>query len=210
MINWRIPLFVVTTACVVAAMPPADGARPLSHGRVDADTLRFEYKARHMGVVARIVVYAPNEDAARTASSSAFERIAAIDGALSNYRHNSELGRLVSAAARAPHPEPVTVSSDLLRVLVAADSMWRASEGAFDPTVGPLTTSVGGRHAKPKRCPSNAISTPLVAGSGGRTCESMTPQRRCSYFEPASRLIPAASPRATRVMRRCACSAELD
>jgi len=87
-----------------------------------------------MGVDARLVVYAPDQAAAERACKAAFQRIAALDSIMSDYRRDSELNRL-SAGAGGP---AARVSSDLFIVLRRAQEVARRSEGAFDVTVGPL------------------------------------------------------------------------
>jgi len=80
------------------------------------------------------VVYAPDRAAAERACATAFERIAALDSIMSDYRRDSELMRL---CARAGGP-PVRVSPDLFTVLRRAEEVSRQSDGAFDVTVGPM------------------------------------------------------------------------
>ena len=87
-----------------------------------------------MGMIVRLVVYADREETAEAACEAAFARVKALDATLSDYRANSELGRLNAAAGGAP----VAVSDDLWRVLIAADRLWRQSDGAFDASVGPV------------------------------------------------------------------------
>ena len=96
---------------------------------------RYEFAEPHMGTLVRIVLYAPGEAAAGDASKAAFGRIAALDEALSDYRDSSEL----MAVSRRAGTGPVEISDDLLRVLRAAQRIARASHGAFDVTVGPLS-----------------------------------------------------------------------
>jgi thiamine biosynthesis lipoprotein len=74
------------------------------------------------------------EATARRASRSAFDRIAALDAAFSDYQPDSELMRLCD---RAGGP-PVGVSDDLLDILQRSKAMYEKSSGAFDVTVGPL------------------------------------------------------------------------
>ncbi|HEU4754988.1 MAG TPA: FAD:protein FMN transferase, partial [Armatimonadota bacterium] len=95
---------------------------------------RFTYTEYHMGVDARLVVYAPDQPAAERACTAAFARIAALDTIMSDYRVDSELNRL---CARAGGP-PVRISPELFRVLQRAQEVSRRSGGAFDVTVGPL------------------------------------------------------------------------
>lgn len=94
---------------------------------------RHEFTAVHMGVPVRIVLHASSEGLAREAARAAYERVAELDGKMSDYRAGSEV-RLLSARPR----EWQTVSRDLLRVLAVALEVSRWSDGAFDVTVGPL------------------------------------------------------------------------
>lgn len=89
----------------------------------------------HMGTLFRIKLYAANEGQAQRAFRAAFDRIAALDRTMSDYKADSELNRVCSnAVGRA-----VPVSADLFRVLDASQRLSRESGGAFDITVGPLT-----------------------------------------------------------------------
>lgn len=95
---------------------------------------RFEYSQVVMGVRARIVVYAADEDKARNACACAFQRIADLEDVMSDYRPASELMRVCARAGG----EPVKVSGDLLRVLRLSQHLARRSDGAFDVTIGPV------------------------------------------------------------------------
>lgn len=97
-----------------------------------ADSIH-RYRAIVMGTEATVSV-AGDEALARDAARAAFARMHAIEDALSDYRPDSEAMRLVRTVG-AVH----AVSPDLVAVLLAADRMHRASGGAFDVTVGPLT-----------------------------------------------------------------------
>jgi thiamine biosynthesis lipoprotein len=87
-----------------------------------------------MGIDARIVVYAPDEAAAKKACEAAFNRIAKLDSIMSDYRKDSELMRLCDQAGG----PPVWVSGDLYKVLAFGQKVSRDSRGAFDMSVGPL------------------------------------------------------------------------
>jgi FAD:protein FMN transferase len=95
---------------------------------------RFTYTQYHMGVDARLVVYAPDLKTAEQACTAAFARIAALDSIMSDYMRDSELNRLCGKAGG----PPVRVSADLFRVLQRAQEVARRSGGAFDVTAGPL------------------------------------------------------------------------
>lgn len=96
-------------------------------------TAPYEFTQVHMGLPVRIALYATSESEARTAARLSFERIAALDRIMSDYRTDSELRRLEARAGK-----PVVVSRDLLAVVQRAVEISRATDGAFDPTVAPL------------------------------------------------------------------------
>lgn len=87
-----------------------------------------------MGVQARLILYAPDEPSAQQAARAAFDRLAALEDVMSDYRPTSELMRLGTHAPGTPVP----VSDDLFAVLARAQELARLSDGAFDVTVGPL------------------------------------------------------------------------
>jgi thiamine biosynthesis lipoprotein len=95
---------------------------------------RYEYKQYHMGVDVRIVVYAPTQEKAETACAAAFERFAALDTCMSDYRADSELMQLCDRAGGAPTP----VSKDLFIVLQRSQEVAQRGDGAFDVTCSPI------------------------------------------------------------------------
>jgi FAD:protein FMN transferase len=95
---------------------------------------RFTFSEPHMGTIFRIVLYAPDATTAAKASRVAFDRIAALDDTMSDYKPDSELMRLCQAGGG----PPVKVSEDLFQVLAAAQELSARSDGAFDITVGPV------------------------------------------------------------------------
>jgi FAD:protein FMN transferase len=99
-----------------------------------ASARRYEYSQIAMGVAARIVVYAPNEEAAKRACAAAFDRIARLEDIMSDYRPTSELMRLCAKS----RGRPVVVSPELMFVLKKSRELSIRSDGAFDVTVGPL------------------------------------------------------------------------
>src|SRR5215471_18110824 len=95
---------------------------------------RYSFTEPHMGTRFKIIVYAPDEATASKAAKAAFERIAELDGIMSDYRPASELMQLCKKAGE----EPVKVSNDLFYVLSKAQQVAERSDGAFDVTVGPV------------------------------------------------------------------------
>ena len=92
---------------------------------------------RLMGVPWTITVHAESADAGRAAIAAGFAEVARLERILSDYDPGSELSRL---SARAPTAVPQAASDDLWRVLERAIEIRDATGGAFDPTVGPLTS----------------------------------------------------------------------
>ena len=102
-------------------------------GVLPAQEVRYQFAQVHMGMEVRLVLYAGDATVARTAAAAAFERIRKLEDTMSDYRDESEVRRLTRRAE-----DWVTVSADLYRVLAEALVLAERSEGAFDPTVGPV------------------------------------------------------------------------
>lgn len=115
----------------VAAVLLASGT-PLCSAHAQSPT-RAEFTEVHMGVPVRIVLHAPDEEMASVAARAAYARIAELDAIMSDFRAGSEVRRL-SGTRGAWTP----VSAELLAVLTRSLEIARLSDGAFDPTVGPL------------------------------------------------------------------------
>jgi len=98
---------------------------------------RHEFREVHMGTEWSIIFYAPDKTTAEAASKAAFARVAELDRVMSDYNPKSELMRLCAKNDAEPG-KPIRVSGDLLAVLARADLAARASDGAFDITVGPM------------------------------------------------------------------------
>ena len=125
--------FAITAAMLGFAL--ATGMA-LAHGPAAAGD-RISETRRLMGVPWTISIYAADQPTGGRAITAAFAEILRLERVLSNYEPASELSRL---SARAAEPEPTTVSDDLWQVLVQAEEFRRRSDGAFDVSVGPLTT----------------------------------------------------------------------
>jgi thiamine biosynthesis lipoprotein len=96
---------------------------------------RFEYSQVHMGMPVRVVLHGSSAETAQRAAGAAFDRIAALDRMMSDYREDSELRRLDARPL-----EWVPASEELFAVLVLAVEIARVTDGAFDPTVAPLVS----------------------------------------------------------------------
>ena len=96
--------------------------------------LRLEKSANAMGTVYSIVLYGSDREKMEAAADAALEEAGRLDALLSNYQPGSEWSQVNRGASS----KPVKVSAELFRLLSACDAYSRASEGAFDISVGPL------------------------------------------------------------------------
>jgi len=87
-----------------------------------------------MGSTYSIAVYGDDRVQLEAAVDAAFDEVRRLDDLLSNYKPESEWNEVNREAAQ----RPVKVSPELFRLLQACVEYSRASEGAFDISVGPL------------------------------------------------------------------------
>jgi len=125
-----IRVFVMVTAVCCIGFGQSVWAKP-------GELARHEFESKHMGTTFRIVLYAPDKPTAERASKAAFARVAELDTIMSDYNAESELMRLCKANDAAPG-KPIPISRDLFEVLEKGQAVAKASDGAFDMTVGPL------------------------------------------------------------------------
>ena len=95
---------------------------------------RFVFVEKQMGAAFRIVLYAEEEEGARSAATAAFEEVQRLNEILSDYEAESELSQLSGTSGSG---KMVPISEDLWTVLSAAQNLSKQTEGAFDVTVGP-------------------------------------------------------------------------
>jgi thiamine biosynthesis lipoprotein len=104
-----------------------------------AQQQRFRETHNAMGTVFTLDLYAKNEADAERIAQHAFDTIDRIEEELSNYRPSSELSRISRNAGAAP----VTTDPETFAFLERSLYWSRASNGAFDITVGPLLRAWG-------------------------------------------------------------------
>jgi len=132
------------------------------------------YDTRTMGTYASIVVV--TSDSVRTAAvaTRAMAEFWRIDSLMSNWTATSEVARVNRVAARAATP----VEPEVARVIDAALTIGRQSEGAFDITVEPLVRAwgfIGG----PRHVPSDSAAAAAARLVGSSRL----------HFDPATRLL---------------------
>jgi thiamine biosynthesis lipoprotein len=89
-----------------------------------------------MGTFVGIAVRGDDPGTLEQVISGVFREIARLETILSEWRPDSDISRVNSAAGEAP----VHVPSELLEVMGVADQVSRATDGAFDATWEPLST----------------------------------------------------------------------
>jgi thiamine biosynthesis lipoprotein len=130
-----------------------------------------------MGTLFRIELFAGNIAQARSAFQMAYARIEDLDNTLSDYKLESELSRITTVAV--DHPQ--VISSDLLRVLVAAQQMAEQTNGAFDVTLGPVVRLW--REARKTGEPPSAEALGAAAKLCGYKKMRLDPKRSTVQFE---------------------------
>jgi FAD:protein FMN transferase len=165
--TWR-HLRSIGRRCGAALLLALGAAVPAS-----AQSLRLELTEVHLGVPVRLVLHADDSAQGRRAARAAFDRLAALDGALSDYRPDSDLRLLEAAAADTAVP----VSADLFAALGLALRLARETDGAFDPAAGALTRLW--REARERgRLPDSASVAAAVARGGWQRVRLDSAQRR--------------------------------
>lgn len=96
--------------------------------------VRVERQAALMGTVLRAEVVAVERATGFEALEAAFAEVRRLEGVLSSWTAESEVGRLNAA----PVGEPVALSPELAELLAEAVEWSRSTGGAFDPAVGAL------------------------------------------------------------------------
>ncbi len=98
------------------------------------ELLRLESSVDAMGSTYTMALYGTDQARLRVAAEEAAEEVRRLDHLLSNYIPSSEWSEVNRDAAKGP----VRVSPELFDLLTDCVNYSRASEGAFDITVGPL------------------------------------------------------------------------
>lgn len=137
-----LPLALVALACSPPAEPrptppevqPEAPSEPPPEAQPprtpQAAEVRLVSRSRSMmGTVFSVSVAGMPEPEAAAAISLALDEIARLEQILSEWREDSEIGRINAAAGRT---QPITVGPDTLRVVEAGVEVSRWSEGSFD------------------------------------------------------------------------------
>jgi thiamine biosynthesis lipoprotein len=176
---WR---FLAGFAIAATTAVAGEGTKPLQ---------RFARSEMHMGVEFEVVLYTSDVNLADQALSKAMARIAALDKTLSDYDAESELSK-VSETSTQNSDEPaafpaVILSHDLWTVLLTSQGICRASDGAFDVTIGPLT-KLWRRARRWKELPEAETLAAARAGVGYKFLKLDSEAHTAQLLQPNMRL----------------------
>lgn len=163
-------------ACLLLAAAAAAPAQEL---------LRLEASQDAMGTTFVAALYGEDRERLEAAADAAFAEVRRLERMLSNYRPNSELSRVNREAGE----RPVRVSDELFDLLATCLEYSRASEGAFDVTVGPLM-KVWGFYRGTGRLPSPEEVQSAMAKVGYRRIVLDPEERTVRFSEPGVELDP--------------------
>ncbi len=113
----------------IAVLVPA-----VSLAEDDPRLFRRETRFPAMGVEIRVVAYTEHLESFNGTVAATKLRVSELNSVFSNYIEESEVAKVSNAA-----PNQVQVSLDLWRVAGLSDTLFRVSNGAFDPTIGAVT-----------------------------------------------------------------------
>ncbi len=134
---------------------PASGDEPYPSGNIHMErraavVQRIDSRSGVMGTLFVVEIAAEDEATAIAAGHAAWKKIRELEDTLSTWIPGSLLSRVNRKAAR----RPVTVDAVTFDLLVRSRGYHTLSDGAFDPTVGPLQR-VWRPLAKMKRMPTD-------------------------------------------------------
>jgi FAD:protein FMN transferase len=92
-----------------------------------------------MGTRIECILQGDREDVLRAAGEEALDEIRRWESLLSAFRTDSIISRINAEAFE----RPVRVDTQTFALLALCEEVWRASGGAFDPTIGPLMRAWG-------------------------------------------------------------------
>ena len=163
-----------------------------------------------MGTLCEVQIYDTDAARAEAASTRALDEMARVDRLLSNYDAASELSALNREAAKAP----VRVSDELFAFVRDSRAYYDATDGTFDPTVGPLVRAWGFFTLRPSK-PGDAAIADARARSGFDKVRLDPAARTVFYtvvgveFDPGGIGKGYAADRAVEVLRRAGVDAAL-
>jgi thiamine biosynthesis lipoprotein len=153
--------------------------RPSKKAAESTAPLRLETSVDAMGSTYTMAMYGDDAQRLRAAAEEAAEEVRRLDRMLSNYIPDSEWSQMNRNAAKGPF----RLSPELFNLLSACIDYSRASDGAFDISVGPLM-KVWGFYKGSGRFPHRAEIRGALANTGYRHIV-LDPAHRTIQFDRA-------------------------
>jgi thiamine biosynthesis lipoprotein len=147
--------------------------------------VRVEASREAMGGTFSLVLYGQDQVRLEGAAAQALEEAVRLDHLLSNYKPSSEWSQVNRDAAKGP----VAVSAELFELLDACQRYSRASDGAFDITVGPLMR-VWGFYKGSGRLPHRAEVRSALDRTGYRSVILDPVNRTVQFAKPGVEIDP--------------------
>ena len=138
----------------------------------------------HMGSKVTIVAYAEDADTCKMAIKRGFDRIRELNAIFSDYEADSECTQLSKAA---PTESPVKLSDEMTLLLAESLRISHQTKGAFDITVGPLS-SLWRRARRRKKLPSEENIKEAVQATGFKLLEFDAKKKTVSLTKSGMRL----------------------
>lgn len=142
-----LAVMAVLVAVEVVSGPGATAGAPAVRGPGPDTLVQVRRAWPVMGTVFEATAVAADSAAGTGAVRAAHRAVARVDSLMSTYREDSEVSRLNAAAGSGRW---VRLSRPTARVLEAALAWARRTDGAFDPTVGPLARAWGFHAGRPR------------------------------------------------------------
>lgn len=150
---------------------------------------RYQFEHPQMGTLFKIILYAPDQAAARAAVDSAFQRIDALNAILSDYLPTSELNKLSAASGSGNF---IPVSEELYRVIYEAQALSKQTDGAFDITIGAYVELWREMNRRPQksgiRLPDPSTLKEAGKSVGFQQIRLDTMEKRVALMQPGIRL----------------------
>jgi thiamine biosynthesis lipoprotein len=158
---------------------------PKASAGTSARTRMFTTTHPAMGTQFTLYLYSARSSEAATIADEVFDEVDRVEQLLSNYRESSELSRLNREAASGP----VTTDPEMMSFLEQAERWSRASDGAFDITVGRLMKSWGFYRHAGRIPPAEELET-LRQATGWRKVQLNSQARTVRFTAPGVELDP--------------------
>ena len=126
-----LAVLVKSAACLcfgVTSLPAQEGD--------EGEKTRQYFSQPHLGTIVQIAFYARDTERSKKLAKQCFERVEKLNKTLSDYLPDSEVSQLCAKPAKVAY----NVSDDLYCVIAQAQEISEATEGAFDITLGRLSS----------------------------------------------------------------------